>query len=66
MKGGLKTDCRYSSKADFIAKEVKATNTVLSILVVVILDEAEAMNQSVMLQEDLVLLTLCTGQSSCR
>jgi uncharacterized membrane protein len=41
---GLNT---HSGKADFVAKVVEATNAVLSVLVVVVLDEAKAVTISV-------------------
>lgn len=57
----------YSSKADFIAKIVEAANAVLSVFVVVVLDEPEAVKRSVMPQSrNKNILTLCTSQSSYR
>lgn len=50
----------YSSKADLIAKVVEATNTVLGILEVVILDESKA-EQELVKKSPYVreMLTLC-------
>ena len=36
----------YSGKADFVAKVVEATNAILGVLVIVVLDEAKAMKVS--------------------
>ena len=36
----------YSVKADFVAKVVEATNAILGVLVIVVLDEAKAMKVS--------------------
>lgn len=40
---GLNT---YSGKADFVAKVVEATDTVLGVFVVVVLDETKSMTES--------------------
>jgi len=44
------TDITHPGKADFVTQVVEATNAILSVFVIVVLDEAEAVTKSAKLR----------------
>ena len=60
-------DETYPGEADFVSEIVKAADAILSILVVMVLDKAEAEVMSARSNVDSVQAhTLCRGRSSSR
>jgi hypothetical protein len=63
MEHVAKPSCTYTSEAHFISKMMEATNTVLCIFKVVVLDETESENWLVWNHQQHELLTPCKGWS---